>query len=685
MADNYKFVIEGTDKTREMFKSLKANLGNLRGALNSTATKVAGLAGAAGLGALVSSSLKANDALAKTADRLGLTTQSLAGLQHAAELSGAGTDTLNMALQRMTRRVAEAAQGTGEAKGALQELGIDAQKLAAMSPDQQFRAIAGAMEGVAGQGDKVRLAMKLFDSEGVKLVNTLAMGEQGLNEAQREAEAYGVALSRVDAAKMEAANDAIFRAQQVGKGLTNQLTIQLAPIIEEIANQFAAAAQAGGGMGAMVEGAFKKGVSVVGVFADGIHGIKIIFQGLVTLGQALFAGWITGFTKVIEVIGSVANGIVDGIVWPIRKVLELLAPFNDGAANALASVDALVEKIRISAPEGLKAFAAAQREAFEESREKLNELLLTELPSDVLKSKVEEILAAAQVRAQEIAAAAQGGAGLPTKAANDEGAEKGADGLSESERNQLAARLETLKLSWLSEQEQLAVKHDEEMAILDAAFAEKLIKQDEYERSLTELEKKHQKEREAIQQVAGKSNLELFTDGAKQLLSAAGAQNKKMAALQMGMAVFTAGTAMVQNIAEASKIGFPQNIPMIIGATTQGMQIAAQLNSIKQPSGIAHGGLDYVPAESTYLLDKGERVLSPNQNADLTSALKNGGLGSNVQVHIHQDGVGGGHVEQSKGINGEDVIRIVVANIGQGGEIGSEMESRYNLQRQGRY
>jgi hypothetical protein len=35
----------------------------------------------------------------------------------------------------------------------------------------------------------------------------------------------------------------------------------------------------------------------------------------------------------------------------------------------------------------------------------------------------------------------------------------------------------------------------------------------------------------------------------------------------------------------------------------------------------AHGGMDYVPAETTYLLDKGERVVSPNQNRDLTDFL----------------------------------------------------------------
>ena len=51
-------------------------------------------------------------------------------------------------------------------------------------------------------------------------------------------------------------------------------------------------------------------------------------------------------------------------------------------------------------------------------------------------------------------------------------------------------------------------------------------------------------------------------------------------------------------------------------------------------SGIAHGGLDYVPSESTYLLDKGERVLSPNQNRDLTEFL-NGNQSNSSPVEIN--------------------------------------------------
>ncbi|MBY6104908.1 hypothetical protein KUW19_00230 [Ferrimonas balearica] len=46
-------------------------------------------------------------------------------------------------------------------------------------------------------------------------------------------------------------------------------------------------------------------------------------------------------------------------------------------------------------------------------------------------------------------------------------------------------------------------------------------------------------------------------------------------------------------------------------------------------AGAAHGGLGYVPNESTYLLQRGERVLSPRQNQDLTQFINGGGGGGN--------------------------------------------------------
>jgi len=207
---------------------------------------------------------KAIDQLAKTADKLGLTTEALAGLRHAADLTGIKTTTLDMALQRMTRRLSEAAIGTGEAQGALKELGLDAKALADASPEMAFSKIAKAMENVTSQSDRVRLSFKLFDSEGVALVQTLALGEKGLHDAAMEAEALGLAINRTDALKIEKANNAFTRLKGSMTGMGNIIAVELAEPFETVVTEMVNAQIKAVGFRKNIKDLSKSFVSLVG-------------------------------------------------------------------------------------------------------------------------------------------------------------------------------------------------------------------------------------------------------------------------------------------------------------------------------------------------------------------------------------------------------------------------------------
>lgn len=197
---------------------------------------------------MLSNSIREMDKLAKTSDKLGILPEKLAGLRHAADLTGVATTTMDMAMQRYTRRVAEAAQGTGEARGALRELKLDADKLVKLPLEQQMAIVADRMGLVETQADRVRIAMKLFDSEGVALVNTLALGSEGLENAAKEAESLGIALDRDTLRQAEAANDALTRLKSSGKGLAMSFTGELAPAIEIVANWLQALTGQEGGL-----------------------------------------------------------------------------------------------------------------------------------------------------------------------------------------------------------------------------------------------------------------------------------------------------------------------------------------------------------------------------------------------------------------------------------------------------
>ncbi|WP_206461378.1 tape measure protein, partial [Acinetobacter baumannii] len=71
-------------------------------------------------------------------------------------------------------------------------------------------------------------------------------------------------------------------------------------------------------------------------------------------------------------------------------------------------------------------------------------------------------------------------------------------------------------------------------------------------------------------------------------------------------------------IAQAANNPFPYNLVAMASVAAETASIVGNIQSV---AGIFHGGKDYVPKEATYLLDKGERVVSPRQNQDLTNFL----------------------------------------------------------------
>jgi len=249
---NLNFTITAKDLTRGTFRKLNQSLGLVRKALFNFKVGLTAVAGAAGIGLLVKSSLQSIDTLGKTAQKLGVTSQALQKLRYASNLAGVETRTVDMAVQRFTRRLSEAANGTGEAKDALKELGLNAKELAKQPLDKQMLALADAFENVDDAGTQVRLGFKLFDSEAVGMINTLKGGSAALQQMFQEAEGLGFILSSSAVKGVEEANDAMMKLGTMFGGVRDQLTAALAPALRELVdlmrNKLVAAIEKAGGI-----------------------------------------------------------------------------------------------------------------------------------------------------------------------------------------------------------------------------------------------------------------------------------------------------------------------------------------------------------------------------------------------------------------------------------------------------
>ena len=173
-----KSATTSADKVTTRFKNLDRAI---------KATVVGSLVGlSAGFVALAKKTVDYGDKLEKLNRRLGIGAQEMDKLRKIADLSGISFNTLTMALQRAQRRIAEAAQGTGVAKDALEELGLSAAELAKLPLEQQFMKIAQAIDQLENSGDKTRLTMKLMDSEGVSLIQMFGSLEEAMKKTNSE-------------------------------------------------------------------------------------------------------------------------------------------------------------------------------------------------------------------------------------------------------------------------------------------------------------------------------------------------------------------------------------------------------------------------------------------------------------------------------------------------------------------
>lgn len=227
-----KYDIFAVDKTTKAFQSVKKNLDAIDKKFKKIQNSAKGIGGAlltAFAGATIKNIIDATDKIQKFSIRLGITTEELSRLKFAGEQTGISFNQLTSGLQRMTRRISEAATGSGTATKALQELGLNATDLNKLSPDQQFNKIADALHNVTNQADKVRIGFKLFDSEGVALIQTMKGGSQSVEELKNELSRLGGEVTQNQADALSNLNDSWNRLKTAFMGLARFVLETLEP------------------------------------------------------------------------------------------------------------------------------------------------------------------------------------------------------------------------------------------------------------------------------------------------------------------------------------------------------------------------------------------------------------------------------------------------------------------------
>ena len=169
--ERYARAMKSARKVGDNFKNMTSQIGKVA---RNAAIGVA--AAGAAVFKLASDTASLGDEVAKTADKLGFGIEAFQELRYAAERSGVSISTFDSSMVAMQKRIGEAASGAGSAKNALKELGLSAQKLSKMAPEDALAEIADKMAKIEDPAKQAALNAALFSRAGVGMINMLRGG-----------------------------------------------------------------------------------------------------------------------------------------------------------------------------------------------------------------------------------------------------------------------------------------------------------------------------------------------------------------------------------------------------------------------------------------------------------------------------------------------------------------------------
>lgn len=602
-----------------------------------TAAAVAGSAAVIGLGVAVKSAVNEMDKLSKTAQKVGVTTEALSALQYAAELADVDIGQLQGGMTRLVKAQAEVAKGAEQQTALFQALGVQV-----LNADGSLRNAGDVMADIADKfaamedgAEKTALAVQIFGRAGADLIPLLNEGSQGFRDAANEAKAFGLIVSTEAGKAAEEFNDNITRMGKAMQGAGIQLATDLLPVMNELADRVVGMAQ---------DPAFRNEL------ADAIRIIGEVAidaaQGIVTMVNVLGFLWdeakqfvgivdaddlVRQYEKLEGLRGQLA-GMEAGRMAEtpqaqalrdeIKAVEETIAA-QEKLVNSRARVDSELSPIDTSAiPDrkrlpasgsvfsGMgKAGGSAQKgTSYRDALMSQNDDLMREMEDaareqqmlyeDVQRTKFnlmgEEEQAIARLQAEYINLQNAVAAGAITQ---EEALSVSADLAAQWAEEQQAYHeqaLDWLSAGLLTEEEEIQKSYERrreailaEMALTEQEKTDLLVRAEQQRKDQLEV---LEQERQMMVVSSAASIADSLASIAKDSLGEQSKAYRVMFAISKGFAVAEAAVAMAQNIANASKVGFPQNLPLIAGAVAQGAQIASILAGAQYSGAYDRGG-----------------------------------------------------------------------------------------------
>lgn len=199
---------------------------NLRNALIVTA--------AAGLVAFIKKATDAGDEIAKTAQKIGISTDKLQELRYAAASAGVKTEDFDNAMLQLSKRLGENTDQVTEVAKALGRLGLSMADVKGKDAADVFSMVADRISRIPDPMDRARIATDLFGKSGQQLLPILMSGAKGIAALSEEARKLGLVISADTLKKAEEANDEFTKMSVALKAAGVNISVGFLPALKEL-------------------------------------------------------------------------------------------------------------------------------------------------------------------------------------------------------------------------------------------------------------------------------------------------------------------------------------------------------------------------------------------------------------------------------------------------------------------
>lgn len=282
------------------------------------------------------------DEVLSESTKTGIATDQLQKYKYAADLVDVSTETLTKSMAKNTKNMASAADGTGAAAEAYDQLGISVTDSNGHLRDSEavFWEAVDALGNIANETERDALAMSLFGKSAQELNPLIETGSERMKELGKEAEKAGAILSEDTLDAYARLDDRLAQLEAGAEAAKRAVGTALLPVIEQLAGE--GVDMLGDFSNAILDcnGDMDKMSKVAGDYlGKAVKKISEYIPEMGEMGSKLIGGLLEGIAEntpaILDATGEALDSVLEVIVENSPEIAEALLTFTANLAESL--------------------------------------------------------------------------------------------------------------------------------------------------------------------------------------------------------------------------------------------------------------------------------------------------------------------------------------------------------------